>query len=78
VLSVGAELCYLALGTPPGWHGFSGKKPFYHGFRPLPLANLAKLLICRDLAYQAVKFWGNSSILADQFWQTNFGCVKAK
>jgi hypothetical protein len=30
------------LSTPPGWSGFSRKKPFYHGFRPLPLENPGK------------------------------------
>ena len=38
----------------------SRKKPFYHGFRPLPLSNLGKLLISQGLGYRPFKFWGNS------------------
>src|SRR5664279_2216972 len=35
-------------------------KPFYHGFRPLPLLNPGKLLIFRGLGYRSFRFWGNS------------------
>jgi hypothetical protein len=42
------------------WLGFSGKKPFYHGSRPLPLSNPGKLLIFRRLGYGPFRFWGNS------------------
>src|ERR1035437_7222100 len=35
-------------------------KPYYHGFRPLPLLNAGKLLIFRGLGYRSFRFWGNS------------------
>src|SRR5216683_3266688 len=36
------------------------QKPFYHGFRPHPLPNPAKLLIFGGLGYRPFRFWGNS------------------
>src|SRR6266571_3060859 len=38
----------------------SRKKPFYHGFRPLPLSNTGKLLIFQWLGCWPFRFWGNS------------------
>src|ERR1700682_3541952 len=50
------------MGDPSWWLGFSGKKPFYHGSRPLPLPNVTKLLMFRGLAYRTFRFWGNSCL----------------
>src|ERR1019366_4654611 len=36
------------------------QKPFYHGFRPLPLSNPGKLLIFQWLGFRPFRFWGNS------------------
>jgi hypothetical protein len=52
------------------WLGFSGKKPFYHGSRPLPLSNPGKLLIFRRLGYGPFRFWGNSCKIFTPFFTT--------
>src|ERR1019366_3075347 len=61
-LSLDRVLLSCTGGRLRGGLDFSSK-PFYHGFRPLPLLNPGKLLIFRGLGYRSFRFWGNS-------WQT--------